>query len=125
MSDSDNKLYPKLVVKVPPSKEAFLRRFLLNAGIDFEYYDNFEVDQSKIEDNILNLRRCISNDFIVDLKETCSIQIREEGLENYSEFKRLEFQEIYDDDIVLDWLEPVIHDGLPALILHCHRSGQL
>lgn len=60
-------------------------------------------------------------DFCICKKEICSIAVYDEltGEEKFTEYQRLEFQNIRDQDYILDWLEPVIYDGEPALILHC------
>lgn len=64
---------------------------------------------------------CSGDDFVVWKKELCSIALETENGEVFSDFKRLEFQDIWDDTIVLDWLEPAIWEGKACLILHCHK----
>ena len=70
-----------------------------------------------------DLSCCSGDNFVVWKKEICSLVIEHPGdiPETRTEFKRLEFQEIIDDEtVMLDWLEPVIFNNEPALVLHCH-----
>ena len=64
---------------------------------------------------------CSGDNFIVWKKEICSIALETEDGEIFSDFKRLEFQDIWDETIILDWLEPVIWEGKAALVLHCRK----
>lgn len=62
-------------------------------------------------------------DFFIWKKEICSIAIEDEnGTEVFGKFQRLEFYELCDQDLVIDWLEPVIHNNSPALVLHCTKK---
>jgi uncharacterized protein (UPF0128 family) len=59
-------------------------------------------------------------DFLIWKKEICAIEVNDK----LTDFKRLEFLmfENYgknEPEYILKWLEPTIHDGKPALILHC------
>lgn len=70
-----------------------------------------------------DLSSCSGDNFVVWKKEICSLVIShpDDTPETRTEFKRLEFQEIIDDQtVMLDWLEPVIFNNAPALVLHCH-----
>ena len=68
-----------------------------------------------------DLAMCSSGEFIVSRKELVSIVLTDEnGEEVQSNFDRLEFQDIWDRTVILDWLEPTIWEGQAALILHCH-----
>lgn len=59
-------------------------------------------------------------DFLIWKKEICAIEVNDK----LTDFKRLEFLMFENDgknepEYILKWLEPTIHDGKPALILHC------
>lgn len=74
-----------------------------------------------------NLALCSCDDFCVSNKELCKLVIDEiDNTQTEINFKRLEFHdEIWGWDIFLNWLEPVIHNGKPALVLYCTRGDVL
>ena len=77
----------------------------------------------KQQDRTFDLAMCSSDEFIVSKKEIVSIALEaSDGSECQSEFDRLEFQDIWEQTVILDWLEPVVHEGQAALLLHCHRE---
>ena len=69
----------------------------------------------------LRLLDCAGDEFVVWKKEICALIV--EGPDGndrpITNFMRLEFHEDL-ECLELDWLEPTIHNGKPALILHCH-----
>lgn len=65
----------------------------------------------------LDISSCAGDNCVVWKKEICQLVIDEQPP---TDFKRLEFHTIMDEEtVMIDWLEPTIYNGQPALILHC------